>query len=382
MIHSTIGDSCIGFITTPWLITENEKNFVLGKYYMESGVAKIIWDNFPTLINTIVNLRLTTGCNNSDPQTVCKTCQGWTHIAIPPNTNLGHAITLEQTNPLTSVVLGTKHLQKSTKSIDLHLDKAGKYWFEIKDGGKYLYINSKIINYKSIRMYLSTDYVKLLNHIAYANPRDLVPSSISECFSVDIVTVDKHGKENGLPDEVNLEIGKLGLYLTNDMLVYLKKYSWKNHGTYIEISLDHWDNKLPVFAIPSVTRDIGKILYEFVNFIKYSKNDKLHISGYSTVPCAINALRDILGSDVPTSMILLEIFVKAAMCKDKSNNDYSMPLATDDITFVGYADKLKYASLSGMLAHERQTTRLQDIYWESPDAKLMDHILDGVFLGR
>jgi hypothetical protein len=81
-------------------------------------------------------------------------------------------------------------------------------------------------------------------------------------------------------------------------------------------------------------------------------------------------------------MILLEIFVKAAMCKDKNNDDYSMPLATDDVTFVGYVDKLKYASLSGMLAHERQTTRLQDIYWESPDIKLLDHILDGIFLGR
>ena len=399
MIHSVVGESCNGFATVTHLVLEKEKELIKGKYHMVNGEPHLLWTKkgshrdsiicgyaakggkfsyIEDLYGELINIRSITGCNNTDPQTVCKTCLGWIHNVIPPETNLGQMLTTEQTNPLTSNVLSTKHSQKSTKTLPMKLDRASKQWLELIDDGTHLIINPKLHS-KRIKIYIKSEYVKLINHIAHVNPDTLPPSGVTDIKGIEIAICNDDGKIYGFADELKLEVGGSGIHLSKEMLNYLKKVGWLNNGNHIEIDLVSWNYNHPVFVVPSITKNMALILNDFISFLKYTMSNPAHLAGYNTREGGINAMYGILESDIPTSYPLLEIFVKGAMCKNPGIEDYTFPKANDTFKFVGYVDKLAKSSLSAALSYERQMTMVNDTRWES-GVPLNTHLFDDIFL--
>lgn len=376
-VHSIVGESCTGYITSPWLVAEDEEYLLRGKNYMVDGVPKMIWGDISDLVGKTIQLRTMSGCNNHDPQTVCKTCLGWSWRVIPPNSNLGYTIGSILCAIMSQLMLSNKHYTSSAPSQTFELNDRHAPWLRMHKTDKLQILLQKNVVKKNPIIRIETGYVRNLNNILSAEVSELPPSRITSIKSFVICEGDGKGNVIGDFDELKTVISGQGINLSSQVLQYLKKNGWKSNPIYIEFELLDWDAEVPIFVVPRIGDNIHLFQKDVKSFIMPTKENEISITSFNTRGSALAEFTNLLKKRLKFNLIQVEIFVRACMTVNGNEGDYRLPRAGENFSFMSAKQCLYHRSLTTLLAYEIQAGAVADTIWYK-DMPRHVHMLDTI----
>lgn len=377
-IHSVHGLSCSHYKTMDTLVTENDRIYLNGKFYMKNGrPQKITKTNFNDLIDTVIPLRSFVGCNNHDPQTICFTCLGDSYFQIPFRTNAGYHLIQEIIGRISQAMMRTKHILETATHEKLHIDKySSKFIMLGEHDNSRVQLTQWITSQNPIiRIDLKINNLHNLNIINNVNPASLSVYNISNIHEIEIAPGNSNGDITGPFNTVHLAINKVGGFMTTELLLYLKQHGWKSNKKYVEFQLKDWNFKIPLFGLPEIGYNPAFLLNEVKGFINpAATNFKNNITSYNENPAgAISELGGLFRNRLNTIHISeVEIFIRSLMTKGIYNFD--LPKANDDFMFQSLTRILTNRSLMGMLAYERHSSLIEP-KWFLP-GKSTSHFYD------
>lgn len=383
----TVG-GCTGFITVPFLVTDGDIRSIKGKYHMVDGKPELIWDNVEELIGKVIQLRSITGCGLTNPQHKCHICVGWITLITPPGINFGYKVSSESGSIVTSKILSTKHLTKSTVSSIIDLDEISKKWVSIKPNRPgYIFLNTNKIKHK-IKFKISVEYARLLNQIQHISIKELTPENISKIPILQLGLVDEDDNLiNGVYDAIRLELSGVGVSMSLELLSHLKETGWVVDKNFIEFNLSNWNSNLPLFVTPSKGENVMNYFNEIKSFLEGKEDGKLaRITNCRSRAAALNEFITIMkrgmGGDSSYNLTHLEIVIAGLMIKDNDDSsDYSMPIVGDNIRFSDVKKVIHNRTLGGMLALEKQSTFLKNLNFLDPNPQV-SHVMSELLGGE
>ncbi len=376
-VHSIEGESCTGYSTVPFLVTKDRLFLLKGKYHMVDGKAELIWDTIDHLIGKTIQLRSMTGCGNLNTQTVCKCCVGWAANIIQPMTNLGYSISTILCAIISQIMLSTKHHEASAGSQSLELsDKHSRWIRSIDDELGYVLLQKNVTKKRPV-FRIATQFVKNLNNILSVDISELSPQRVTSITEFGIAEGDAEGNIVGFMEDLKTVISGQGIYLSIEVLNYLKKNGWKSTSKYIEFQLNDWNPNDPIFYTPRLGDNIYLFLQEIKAFIMPTRDSEVSIVRFNTRGGALNAFIDLLEKRLKFNIIQAEIFVRACMTIDGNNNNYFLPHPNDNFVMMSAKDCLYNRSLTTLLAYETQAAAIADTDWYLPIPRTT-HMLDPI----
>ena len=377
VIHSIKGESCTGYTTVPLLVSEGDLQLFKGKYHMVDGKPELIWDSIDDLVGKVIHMRTITGCGNKDTQTICKTCLGWTANVIQPETNVGYALVTILCAIISQLMLSTKHYEASQGSKSLEMtDRISKWLRMCKTDSSRLMLQKNIVRKNPI-IRLDIRYVKQLNNILSVDVDELPASKITNCKTIELVEGDANGQPMGPLDEIKTTISGQGIFLSTEVLTYLKKNSWVSTPKYIEFQLKNWNPDEPIFGTPRIGDNIMLFLEEVKTFIMPTKKSETSIMTYSSRGKALSEFISLLRKRLNFNIVQVEIFVRACMTVDGNNKNYNLPHSQDSFHFMSAKHCLYNRSLTTLLAYETQAAAIIDPDWYRSMPRVT-HMLDNV----
>lgn len=376
-LNSVQGECCKGFVTIPYLVEKGDLPLLKGKYFMDEDIPTMIWDSIDDLIGKYINIRTVTGCGNKNTQSVCKTCLGWSHLIIPPGTNLGYALSTGLCAIITQLILSTKHYEVSSAAKELELPKNSSRFLRLNRQSKGKIFLTKAMANRNPIIRLDLKSSGELNNILSVDIDELPPSRITNCLEIGIVDTDNNGIPVGPMENIKLEVSGSGSHLTTEILHYLKEHRWTSHNKYIEFRLKDWDYTVPVFSAPNKGDNVQLFLKEVKMFIIPQKKSEIKITDFKTRGAATSEFIQLLRKRIPINMIQAEIFIRACMCTDPDAGDYTLPHSKSDFKFVSVKQALLNRSLTGLLSYQEQSRVMFNPHWFM-DYDRTDHMLDPI----
>ena len=373
---------CQGYVTVPWLVAENDSVLLKGKFHMEDGEPKLIWDNIKPLVGKVVNLRSLTGCNHPDPQKVCGVCLGWKEVIIPPLTNLGFDLSTPLCSNISSRMLGTKHHESSGICKPLNLDSVSSKWFK-KDSKSpdLLFFTEQAVKHK-ILIRVNSEYVKMIDHVQHIDVSELSIETISKIPELGIAHLNKDGSMSGIFDTVKLNIDGNGVHLSQSILKYIKFHGWASGRGYIEFTLDDWNFNKPVFVIPKIGDNIMVFFEQIRTYLEGGeKSSDLRLTSFKTRAKAIAELVAILRRKLVKNkkdefnILQVEIFIRALMVQSIQDNKFGLPRANDQWEFLNLKSVISNRTITGMMALEKQSDYIFADHWFTHPTNIK-HLLD------
>lgn len=363
VIHSVVGDSCTGYVTDNYYVNEGESEMLKGSYHMVDGQPVMIWDDHADLVGQFIQLRTISGCNNEDPQTVCKTCLGWTHNVIPPGTNVGHAICTILCAIITQLLLSNKHFEGSALAATLDMTALANKWLrKDKNNTSILYLRREMKSRKPVLM-VPVDYARQINQILSVDVDQLPVSRITSCPMAFLHTRDRQGNIQHPGDQIDLSVAGAGSYLSMDTLEYMKAHGWEQNGKFIQVNLERWDYSKPLFMTPRTSDNVHLFLKIIKNFIMPPKN--IGILAHRSRVQALNEFTDLLSKRLKFNIVCAQIFIRACMLKidEHGETTYDLPRAADDFVYGSASSILLNRTLAGMLAYQEQSRCMSNPDW-------------------
>lgn len=382
-IHSVVGHSCKNYGVFKHLVSENDLDYLKGKYYMEDGKPVLIM-SIDNLIGTVVDIRTICKCSNEDPQTKCHICVGWANTIRPLRTNLGFHISIYLNEVITQSILSTKHLLKSIVQKLINLSSAELNWLKIGGNNKEKLYFVKDTKHRKYKMKFELKYAPKLINILDTNPEVIQPTQFTTIPVFEIGHIDNEDNFNGPIDTLYTNVNGVGVHLTKEALKYIRHHGWKKDGKILEVTFDHhWHVSDPIFLIPKLGDNPSQFLDEVVGLIDPDKKTGLKITDLKTVDVAINEFSQIIRSRIPgINLLQIESYICSAMVKDPDIGDWSLPI-WDEINGTNYQFKSVKSvdfkrSLSGMFAFQEQFDEIMDIRWQNKKLPITKHILDDI----
>ena len=346
---------CTGYITSPFPVCEDDCISLKGKFHMVDGKPELLWDNVSDYIGQVIQLRSISGCGSPNPQHICHICVGWSSLIMIPKINYGYKVASESGKIMTSRILSTKHLTKSTISSVISLDQTANKWLVTKSNVPASIFLREELGKATLRFKINSLFVKLLNQIQHISISELSPAAITRIPRFQLARVDEEGQLIGGFDLIKLEISGVGVSMSSDLLSYLKQHSYVVHKNYIEFDLSKWNCKLPLFITPNKGENVMTFFNEIKDFLEgRAISDQARISKCRTRASALNEfvtiMKNGMGGDGGYNITHLEIIIKGLMVVDNEDvSDYGMPMPGDEIRFESIKRVIANRSLGSML---------------------------------
>lgn len=337
-----------------------------GKYYVgEDGQLKTIhhWDKH--LIGKKVMLRAVSCCETKQRGYICTTCYGDLALSVPKQTNLGHVAATEVGGKITQRVLSNKHLDQSSMIEQIVLDDFERRFMQVmgKDGSK-LGLADEIAKLP-VKLTFARECTPYLADIKAV---DEIPEHALPRYSqITDVTFNVHHK-NGQTESATVGVAvssRIG-YFTAPFLKHIKHVGWSltPEGNY-EISLDGWDVKRPIFALPMKQMNMMDFKLEVEGMLKRSKaypagKNSPDLSNPQVMSDEIGAFFDLLNKRIDANFAHVEVMIQATLIVSEEGRDYRIPHPWETREFGRYTDILRFRSLSGALAYEKQADTLNN----------------------
>ena len=181
------------------------------------------------------------------------------------------------------------------------------------------------------------------------------------------VTFNVHHK-NGRTESATVGVAvssRIG-YFTAPFLKHIKHVGWNltPEGNY-EISLDGWDVKRPIFALPMKQMNMMDFKLEVEGMLKRSKaypagKNSPDLSNPQVMSDEIGAFFDLLNKRIDANFAHVEVMIQATLIVSEEGRDYRIPHPWETREFGRYTDILRFRSLSGALAYEKQADTLNN----------------------
>ncbi len=353
--------------TMPFNITDARQLKGLdGKYYVgEDGKLKTIhaWDK--ELIGKKVMLRAVNCCEVKHRGYVCSTCYGDLALSVPKSTNLGHVAATEVGGKITQRVLSNKHLDQSSLIEKISLDAFDSRFMQVmgKDGSK-LGVADAIAN-RPITLTFARECTPYLADIKAV---DEIPEHALPRYSqITQVTFNVlHESGNMESATVNVAVSSRIGYFTAAFLKHVKNVNWEltPEGNY-EITLDGWDMKRPIFALPMKQMNMMDFKLEVEGMLKRSKaypagKNSPDLSNPQVMSDEIGALFDLLNKRIDANFAHVEVMIQATLIVSEEDRDYRIPHPWENRQFGRFTDIMRFRSISGALAYEKQADTLNN----------------------
>lgn len=224
---------------------------IQGKYYLDpdTNKLKVVRVSDRHLIGKTLKLRsVIAGCNHPDPYGICEVCYGETGLALPTNSNLGHAACVSMTADIGQSILSTKHYDGSSVVEGIVLDMNSKKYLSAPSDGKFYYLSNNLKDCKVKLLFES----KLANSLSDINLVDNIEklslSRISEFEKIELEVQNNKFIENVT---LNVCVNDRRSSLTYDILKFIKEKGWNvGENNIVSIDMTGWDFKKPILELP------------------------------------------------------------------------------------------------------------------------------------
>jgi hypothetical protein len=379
-----IEGGCTGYATVGWLVEEYDTWLLKGKYHMVGNVPTLLTGDIKDHVGKIIQLRSIMGCGHPDAQKVCQICLGWSSRIIPPGSNVGYTLGIPTNSKVSQDMLSTKHLDGSSSTKVLELDRTALKWFQYRNKKtNELYLTDAACK-QTIIIRIETAFVKHLPQILHASIDDLNPATISTIPELGISFVDNEGLVLGMPDMIHLSVAGTGVHLTKQVLKHLKQKKWGSSKGYIEIKLTNWNPAHPIFLIPQKGDDVWTFFNALRRFILAEGKNGSKITDYKTTSAALSELVSILRERFKPgqrefNIVQCEAILRGLMVIDQHQDKYDLPRPNDTFQFMGLKKVLSVRSLSAMLLWQGQFDSMLKPHWQDK-TKTTEYFLDDLFL--
>ena len=274
-----------------------------------------------------------------------------------------------------SVLLSTKHYESSNASQSFELTDRHSMWIRTCNTDKGHVLLQKNVIRKNPIIRISVDDVKHLNNILSADIEDIAYFRISNVTAFAIAPGSLDGVPTGPFEELKTIISGKGIFISTEVLEYIKENGWKSNSKYIEFQLINWHIEDPIFRTPRLADNIYLFLKEVKGFLIPSKSSEVNITQFTNRGQALQELVNILRKRMNFNLPQAEILIRSCMTVNGSGNNYKLPHTSDPIEFMNARDCLTNSSLTTLLAYEVQTNVILDTEWYK-DNKRAKHMLD------
>lgn len=325
-------------------------------------------DNYKQLANEVLTFRSPMVCNHHDG--VCVQCSafrnGQFHKWVPPNVHIGEYCCSLHSEIIAQLVLSTKHVHETSS-----------YKFKIGDVAAQ-YINMKTPDKLLLSKNIESKNLKLLIPTADLGPiTDLFETKVNPAEYSNLTTIGLTYEEDitkgktliSITDDVTT--GKI--YLSREMLRWMKKLKVESRDGYIIIPMDKWNYSKPAFKYIIYNDDITMRARHIESYVS------THIRNATTVTDALSRYSDLVYAKLNIPIVYLEIILKTFMVK--GYNDMNPPtyksnlpkIDPNNVIFAGRNELLMGRAVSTQLAFEDNMA-----YISSPSVFNTDR-MDGLY---
>lgn len=347
--------------TIPWRVRDHKDlEILMGKFHMVDGKYQMIFGHEEELIGELIQIRSFTTCQSKNPQYPCAICVGWNAWTTPPESVLGHHLSIEPLSRISQTILSTKHVIASTKPLYLSIAPENSLRVRLDPENFHNVIFNKEKNAESVKFRFSRDEALFLNDVLNVDStEELIPSRVTAITNIQVQYMTP---KKATPNVYNIDVslGGFGSPLSLEFLTFLRRQydegdGWDVNGTNIEVDMEGWDWNLPVVVTPKRGADIMSVLYTFQDFVNSpNKPNAVRASDFTEPGPAIEALLYGLDKYIDVNFAHAEVFVRALMSKvdDAGYLTYEMPTGGEPFKFGAMKDIIHHHSEGTNMAFE------------------------------
>lgn len=356
---------CDNTLTIPLLIQkDHKKNYIDKTIIVDDNEILLTSKNIDEFVNKTVDFVSPLTCKYTDG--CCVKCAGRgnrdVHKFIPPNMHIGLLSATKVGEPVTQMILSTKHLTK-TDCQTYAMPADMKMYFTQQSDNIFIKRDlQRTLDKASLRIPLGQ--IGILTDLT----QDTLPSA--ETFS----SMDEF--EIIMDDKVLISIShkdaKFFPYLSEDMLVHLSKKlnQLDSDDSFISIPLKGFNCKKPFMSFIFIDDDMVAFTKQVDAFFKNK------VSTYTSIVSALTDLTNLLYTKTKINLFFVEMVLRAYMISNEY--DFNIPVVTDinNVMFQGEERVLRYRSVSTKLSYEQVARYLKttDAYYTYKQPGLYDKL--------
>ena len=311
---------------------------------VEHNITK---DNYKEFIGKELVMRTPMGCRHTDG--ICDACTGFRNGKfskwIPDGIQLGLFTGSLSSSIIAQTVLSTKHLIK-TFSDRFKLSDSAAAVFDVEAPDK-IYLNKLTVLDDLTMEFPVTDMGPLVD--LYHG--DAI-SNISEYSKISEVLFT-YGDEKR---HVSLSDGSAAsIYLSSQMLMYMKKLKVKASDGVIRVDLRNWSIRNPIFQYTLYNDDMSARARKFENYLMKQ------IRTCTSLSHALEKYSELVYSKLNIPIVYLEMILRVFLVE--SAMDATIPTRIenpDNVMFLGLKDVIKGRSITMKLAYEDNLRYISD----------------------
>lgn len=385
-ITGVVGRDCGSKVYIPWVVKEHHLDILDGNNYMTETGLRMVTRKDTHLVGETIMLRNVTTCMNHDTQTVCETCLGKNAWTIPPGEVLGIAMVVQPNAKTSQKILSVKHLDQSIEPLIVQIPDENKRVLTLGSKNKWNMFMKSPPSGHSFKLRIGTTEHHWLTNVKEVNSvNDLNPSRLSNITEIEIIHTTSTGKIVGryVQDVRTIKTLRKGSHFSLEFLRFIKKKGWENiDDQVIEFDMEGWNKDHVLLHNPRINADVQQYLANLETFLFGSgklmtddsvedleeqaavdrDNQVMSIGTCATRLEALQQLTDlftpppdsVVNKDASIAINLAEvsIYVKAAMCRDPLNLDFTFPRGDEPTSFVNLRLVTKSRSLGAAMALE------------------------------
>lgn len=289
--------------------------FIFNMYYLDDdeNTLKVVTKESAELIGKTIKLRWPSGCQHSDPHTVCGVCFGEQSKYFDERLNIGHSASAGSNEKISQRNLAIKHVQTSAEGKSAKLNKNTMKYFETHE----LTINlkSSLCSYDEIYLEIPTNAIP--NMMAIIHNKHVKPIM----FNTYIKTVRLIMKKDGVVTTNRCTIGKLNneAHFTNDFIEWLRgQRLGSKQGSY-SFDLSKFNLHTPIFEFREKEHSFQEELATIKAHLLFGGEKVLQDK---SPEAAIMAVYHLFKSSINFHISSLGVIIYAITAADPDNKDH------------------------------------------------------------
>lgn len=342
----------------------DDLRYMDGKHFITEGGLKTIRPWSKELIGQKVSIRAVSCCETTRRGFICETCFGELSLSVPHRTNIGHVSATEVCRNITQKVLSNKHLDQSSMIERIVLDSHDSHFMKVMKCGSKLGLADDL---HGLPVSITFDRTCTPYLADVRSTEDIPEHSLPRYSQISAVTFNVLRKGGIMQSaSCHVAIGSRIGYFTVAFLNHIRNVGWSQTSTGdYQVTLEGWDAKRPIFALPMKQMNMLDFKQEAEGRIKRSKRypagkSSPNLNDPEVMAAEIIGLYDLLNTRVNTNFAHVEVMLQATLIVSEEHRDYRIPLPTENREFGRFNDIIKYRSMSGAMAHEKQADTLNN----------------------
>jgi len=361
-----LDDDCGTTRTMPVVIRDKAQlKGMDGKYFVgPDGKTDTIRAGRKDLIGQKLQIYAVRFCETTVRGGVCAKCFGDLSWSVPVQTNIGHVAATEICRMITQRVLSNKHLDQSSMIEQIILDAFDSRFMKVMSNGSKLGLADEIAGLPVTLTFAR----ECTPYLADIKTVDEIPEHALPRYSQINKATFNVMRKGGIVESasVNVSVSSRIGYFTAPFLKHIKNVNWTltADGNY-DITLDGWDAKRPIFALPMKQMNMMDFKQEVEGMVKRSKaysagKNSPDLSDPQVVSDEVCAMFDLLNKRISANFAHVEIIMQATMIVSEEHRDYRIPLAHERAEFGRFTDIMKFRDMAAALAYEKQVDALNN----------------------